>query len=148
MTTNTLARPLTIWMPFESKQSTRAKITVFHCTNALNDINLSDNEGYEIKSVKMACSSMTREAFLLKAFESGADAVMVLVCPEGSCRYLEGNIRATNRVNRMKKLLDEIGLDSRRLNIYNIKHGDQSGVERIIDLTMADLREIGPNPAA
>ncbi len=43
------------------------------------------------RSIKLPCSSMTREVVLLKAFEAGADAVVVLVCPEGSCRYLEGN---------------------------------------------------------
>lgn len=91
---------------------------------------------------------MTREVFLLKAFESGADAAVVLVCPQGSCRYLEGNIRATKRVNRVKKLLDAIGLDGRRLNIYNINHGDQSAADKILEKTLTDLNELGPSPAA
>jgi F420-non-reducing hydrogenase iron-sulfur subunit len=145
MTGNTLTRSSISWLPAESKQSARAKITVL---NAFNDIKLSESEDYEVKSIKLPCSSMTSELFLLKAFEAGADAVLVLVCPEGSCRYLEGNVRAAKRVNRIKSMLDAIGLDGCRLNIYNIPHGDQSSVDKIMDKTLADLKELGPNPAA
>ena len=47
----------------------------------------------------------------------------------------------------VKKLLDEIGLDGRRLNFYNIAPGDQDAVERIIEQTAADLVTLGPSPA-
>ena len=148
MTTNTLIRPSNSWMVGEAKHSAQFKITVFHCTNVLNDIRFSESEDYEIKSIPLPCSSMTREVTLLKAFESGADAVLVLVCPVTTCHYLEGNIRANKRVNRVKKLLDDIGLDSRRLNLYNISHGDQSRADQIIIKTLVDLKTLGPNPAA
>ena len=54
---------------------------------------------------------MTREVVLLRAFEAGADAVVVMVCPQDTCHYLQGNVRTAKRVTRVKKLLDEIGLD-------------------------------------
>jgi len=125
----------------------KPRITVFHCFNALNKIESSD-DSYEIHSVKMPCSSMTREIFLLRAFEAGADAVVVLVCPVGTCQYMEGNVRAALRVGRVKKILDEIGLDGRRLNIYNIPHGDMSAVDGIIKQNLEELSTLGPNPAA
>ena len=148
MTTNTLVRPSLEWMPAELRQRTKAKLSVFHCVNALEGISLPEMENCEIQSVQLPCSSMTREVVLLKAFEGGADAAVVLVCPLGSCRYLEGNIRAAKRVNRVKKMLDDIGLNGRRLNIYNISHGDQSAVDEIINKTLVDLNEMGPSPAA
>ncbi len=86
----------------------RPRITLLHCFNAVSNLNDLAEESYDVRAIKMPCSSMTREVFLLRAFEDGADAVVVLVCPEGQCRYLEGNIRAGKRVARMKKLLDEI----------------------------------------
>ncbi len=125
----------------------KAQITIFHCFNVMNNITSPDGVGYEIKSIKLPCSSMTREIVLLKAFEAGADSVIVLVCPEGSCHYLEGNIRARKRVERTKKLLDEIGIDGRRLNIFNIPHNDQTNINRVIYQTLADLKALGPNPA-
>lgn len=125
----------------------KAQITIFHCFNAINNVSFLDGDSCKIKSIKLPCSSMTREVVLLKAFEAGADAVVVLVCPEGSCDYLEGNIRARKRVARMKKLLDEIGIDGRRLNIFNIHRADQSAVDHVIDQTLSDLASLGPNPA-
>ena len=125
----------------------KPKITVFHCFNALGNTAGADSTEYDIRSVKMPCSSMTREVFLLRAFETGADAVIVMVCPEGSCRYIEGNVRAGKRVTRVKKILDEIGLGGRRLNIYHVLENDHYTIEHIINQTLSDLEALGPNPA-
>jgi F420-non-reducing hydrogenase iron-sulfur subunit len=124
------------------------KITIFHCFNALSSTSGADSCESEITTVRMPCSSMTREIFLLKAFEAGADAVVVMVCPEGSCRYMEGNIRAGKRVARVKKILDEIGLDGKRLNIYPVPEKDVNTIDHIIKQTVSDLAVLGPNPAS
>jgi F420-non-reducing hydrogenase iron-sulfur subunit len=134
MTTTTL-RPLA---NRDLKRLFKPVIKVFHCFNALPD-NISTTEKCEIESVAMPCSSMTREVFLLKAFEAGADAVIVLVCPEGACDYLEGNIRARKRVDRVKKILDEIGIGGQRLNIYNVPRGDLTATEHIVKREIASL---------
>ena len=125
----------------------KPKITVFHCFNAVSSTAGLDSSEYDIHEVKMPCSSMTREVFLLRAFEAGADAVVVLVCPAGECRYLEGNIRAGKRVDRVKKILDEIGLDGRRLNIFHVTEKDYGAINSIINQTVSDLVLMGPNPA-
>ena len=146
MARNLATSSSTIAVPVNTEQY-KPQITVFHCFNAFNNITGSDSSDFDVHSIKIPCSSMTREVFLLRAFEAGADAVIVIVCPEDSCHYMEGNIRAGKRVARMKKLLDEIGLDGRRLNIFQAPHGDQSAVERIINQTVSDLAVLGPNPA-
>lgn len=125
-------------------------ITLFHCINAFSDgdvLPVSVEETVNLKTVKMACSSMVKDVFLLRAFESGADAVVVMVCPNGQCRYLEGNLRARKRVDWVKKLLDEIELDGRRLSIYPITAGDIEAADRIIRQVSVGLEELGPNPA-
>jgi len=96
----------------------------------------------------MPCSSIIREVFLLRAFEAGADAVALLVCPEGQCHNVNGNIRAARRVARMKRMIDEIGLDGRRLNIYNIPPGNKLAIQHAIRQTVHDATALGPNPAA
>ena len=128
----------------------RPKITLFYCINSFSEsafLSLFGKKSFEIKFVKMACSSMVKDVFLLRAFESGADAVIVLVCPEGQCRYVEGNLRARKRVQWVKDLLDEIGLNGRRLSIYNISFGDEDAAVRVIQEVLTDLDELGPNPA-
>ncbi len=127
------------------------KITLFYCINSFNESDsfpIIKDKNCNIHTVKMACSSMVKDVFLLRAFESGADAVIVFVCPEGQCRYVEGNIRAKKRVAWVKKLLDEIGLDGKRLSIFNLSRGDEKNISKAIDTILTDLTDLGPNPAS
>ncbi|MBU1342375.1 MAG: hydrogenase iron-sulfur subunit [Proteobacteria bacterium] len=128
------------------KINTTPKLTLFHCLNSFEET-ASLFDGCQMKTVKMACSSMTKDIHLLKAFEAGADAVLVLVCPEKGCRYAQGSIRARKRVDYVKSILDDIGMDGRRLNIFNTAAKDSGSIRDIIQNTILDLETIGPNPA-
>jgi F420-non-reducing hydrogenase iron-sulfur subunit len=128
------------------KLRTNPKLTLFHCLNSFKE-SAGMFDGCEVKSVKMACSSMTKDVHLLRAFEAGADAVLVLVCPETGCRYAEGGIRAKKRVDYVKTILDDIGMDSRRLNLFNTRASDEGSIRKIISDTLARLETIGPNTA-
>lgn len=132
------------------KKKFKPKITVFHCIGVFNNCDslpVPYKDTFKLKSIKMACSSMVKDAFLLRAFEAGADAVIVFVCPEGQCRYVEGNIRAKKRVNWVKNLLEEIEIGGKRLSIHNIACGDTEAAVHIIRQILADINELGPNPA-
>lgn len=134
----------------DSNKNFRPKITIFHCINAFSDGRsspLTGGDGFETHIVKLPCSSMVKDVYLLRAFEAGADAVVVLVCPERQCRHLEGNIRAKKRVERLKNLLDEIDFDSKRLSIFNLALGDKAAAAEIMQKTLSELAELGPSPA-
>ncbi|RJO62459.1 MAG: hydrogenase iron-sulfur subunit [Dehalococcoidia bacterium] len=120
------------------------KIHVFFCVNALDRgvFSTQDPEkAARIQSVKMPCSSMIKDIFMLKAFECGADGVMVVGCPAGRCKRVDGNIRAAKRVAWVQKLLDEIGLGGKRL-VYTAS----SDTDAAITLLLKGLAELGPNP--
>jgi len=123
-------------------------ITVFHCNTAINPDNLKGNGHYTVKSVVMPCSSITREMVLMKAFEAGSDAVVVLTCPEGQCKYVEGNLRSKKRVEHVKKILDEVGINGNRLSFYNLSSSEPNEAIKILETTAADVAVIGRNPAA
>ena len=129
-----------------SETAQKPKITLFHCLNSFRETP-ELFEGCEAKTIKMACSSMTRDIFLLRAFEAGADAVIVLVCPEKGCRYAEGSIRAKKRVDYVKRILDDIGMDGDRLSIFNTKATESYAIRKIIQTTLKKLDAIGLNPA-
>ncbi len=122
------------------------KITLFHCLNSFEET-ASIFDGCQVKIIKMACASMTKDIQLLKAFEAGADAVLVLACLEKACRYAEGSIRARKRVEYVKTILNEIGMDGRRLNIFNTTAKDSGTIRDIIQKTILEIEKIGPNPA-
>jgi coenzyme F420-reducing hydrogenase delta subunit len=127
----------------------KPKITLFHCINSFDDLEFLkalSGSSFELKEVKMACSGMIKDVYLLRAFEAGADAVAVFVCPKGECRYLEGNIRAKKRVIFVKNILEEIGMGGRRLSIHNIKQGDSEAAGVIFKQILSDVNELGPSP--
>ena len=132
-------------------QKIKHNITVFHCINSFDEKeklpSLRDGT-VAMNVVHLPCSSMVKDVYLLRALESGADAVIVLACPQGACRYVEGNIRASKRVGWVKALLDEIGLNGRRLSLYHMAAGDNSAADKAIQDTVALLEEIGTNPAS
>jgi coenzyme F420-reducing hydrogenase delta subunit len=57
---------------------------------------------------------------ILQAFVEGADGVMVAGCEEGSCHFIQGNLRAKKRVQYTKKLLQETDVNPDRLEMYHI----------------------------
>ena len=128
----------------------KARITVFYCINSFAEsvaVERSTAADTELDYVKMACSSMVKDVYLLRAFEAGSDAVVVLVCPEGQCRYVEGNLRARKRVAYVQSILDQIGLDGRRLSIHNIDANQADQAVQVIKDMLARLMHLGPSPA-
>jgi coenzyme F420-reducing hydrogenase delta subunit len=133
-------------------QGPKSKVTIFHCINVFGEGDAlpaaASVDNVEINFVKLPCSSMVKDVFLLRAFEAGADVVAVLVCAEGACRYVEGNLRAKKRVKWVKALLDEIGLDGRRLALFNVTAGDTLAAEQFIREAHSLAVTLGTNPAS
>lgn len=73
----------------------------------------------------LPCSGRMEPSHLMKALEEFADAAYLVACPEGACRYHEGNKRAGKRVARTAEILEEIGLEKERVGIV-VRVGDDS----------------------
>jgi F420-non-reducing hydrogenase iron-sulfur subunit len=99
-----------------------------------------------VKIVKVPCTGRVDVIHMLKAFEHGADGVYLAGCLEGECHFLRGNIRARQRVSHAKELLDECGIGSDRLAMYNLSSAQgQRFAEIAIEMTQR-IRDLGPNP--
>ena len=57
---------------------------------------------------------------LLNAFENGADAVVVVACPDNSERYPHATTWMQKRVNQTRDMLSETGLDPNRLKMLEV----------------------------
>jgi len=86
------------------------------------------------------------ELMLLKAFENGADGVMVVGCMEGDCHYLLGNIRARRRVERVAALLGTAGIGEERVRMYNLGAGDGTKFAAYAGEMTEHIRGQGPSP--
>lgn len=71
-----------------------------------------------VRIVKVPCTGRVDIIYLLSALERGADGVFVSGCLLGDCHYQSGNYRATKRVAYVKELLDKIGIDPERVEMY------------------------------
>jgi F420-non-reducing hydrogenase iron-sulfur subunit len=92
------------------------KITVFCCVKGLAENDTwPDKPESGVTQVKLPCAAMVRDVFLLRAFEAGADGVLVVACAPEKCKRGVGSAYAEKRVARTRKLLDEIGLGGWRL---------------------------------
>ncbi|MEW6618466.1 MAG: hydrogenase iron-sulfur subunit [bacterium] len=99
-----------------------------------------------VKIIKLPCTGKVDILYLLKAFEDGADGVYVAGCLEGNCHFIDGNIKAKRRVARAKKLLDEIGIDGKRLEMYNMSASMGPKFAEVAREMTERIRNLGPNP--
>lgn len=73
-----------------------------------------------VRVLKVPCSGRLDALHLMKAFDQGADGVVIFACPEDQCHYIDGSKKADERVAYLKKTLDVLGIGAERLNIYNV----------------------------
>ena len=119
-----------------------------NCTSCAEDALNAIGEKYpsNVRLVKMPCTGKVEILYLLKAFEEGADGVIVAGCPEGECHYLEGNIRTKRRVNFARKILDEIGIGGSRVRMYNIDPSDTEAFSKVTSEMKEEIEKLGPSP--
>ena len=82
----------------------------------------------------------------MRAFENGADGVLVAGCEEGSCHFIEGNLMAKRRVNYTRAILNEAGFEKERLRMVNIGAADARRFVEIVKDMIETVRNLGPNP--
>ncbi|MFP3868398.1 MAG: hydrogenase iron-sulfur subunit [Desulfobacteraceae bacterium] len=99
-----------------------------------------------IEIIKVPCTGKVDIIHLLLAFEQGADGVMVAGCLEGNCHFLSGNLRARQRVTRAKAILERIGLNGERVEMFNLSAGMGARFAEIAREMHAKILELGPNP--
>jgi F420-non-reducing hydrogenase iron-sulfur subunit len=99
-----------------------------------------------VKLVKMPCTGKTDVQYILSAFENGADGVYVVGCPIGNCHHVRGNERARIRVEKVKGLLDEIGIGGDRVEIYFVSGGMGETFAHVAQEMTERIKELGPSP--
>ena len=99
-----------------------------------------------LRAIRVMCTGRLDPIFILEAFRSGADGVLVAGCHPGDCHYLAGNYKAQRRVVLLRKLLEQFGLEPDRLKLdwVSASEGDRFGT--IIKNMTEEIRKLGPSP--
>jgi len=99
-----------------------------------------------VRIIEVPCTGKVDIIHLLLAFEQGADGVMVVGCMEGDCHYMRGNLFAKKRVQRVKVILDQVGLGGERVAMYNLSSGMGGRFAEIVREMTSKIMELGPSP--
>ena len=63
-----------------------------------------------VRVIRVMCSSRVNPQLVLKAFQEGADGVLVSGCHPGDCHYIEGNYHARRKLTMLSDLIDYMGV--------------------------------------
>jgi len=99
-----------------------------------------------IRVIRVPCVGRVDVLHILRAFERGADGVLVLGCHDEACHHLSGNTRAKNRVQKANTLLQEIGIDGKRVEMFTLAPNQGSRFARIANEVNERIKELGPSP--
>jgi coenzyme F420-reducing hydrogenase delta subunit len=97
-----------------------------------------------VRIVRLPCTGRIDPLFVLKAFERGADGVIVSGCHPGDCHYAEGNYHARRRFRLFKELLDFTGIDSRRVTFSWVSASQGQKWADVVNTTTERIRGLGP----
>ncbi len=119
-----------------------------YCAYAAADLAGSMRLQYptNIRMIKLPCTGKLEVIHLLKAIEAGADGVYAAGCLEGECHYLKGNLWARKRINHVKDLLAEVGIESERVEMYNMSSAMGAKFAEVATEFTARIKALGPNP--
>jgi F420-non-reducing hydrogenase iron-sulfur subunit len=99
-----------------------------------------------IKLVRLPCTGKADVRYFLEAFEQGADGVYVVACPLGNCHHVRGNERGKARVARARKLLESVGLEPERLEMFFVSGGQGTTFAQAARDMTERIKKLGPNP--
>jgi coenzyme F420-reducing hydrogenase delta subunit/ferredoxin len=119
------------------------------CTYAGADMAGTTRRAYPatVRSIRVPCTGRIDPLLVAKAFEQGADGVLVSGCHPGDCHYVQGNLVARRRFTALRALLGFLGLDPRRLRFAWVSASEGVKWAQVVEEATAAIREAGPQPA-
>ena len=100
------------------------------------------------RMIRVMCSGRIQPGFVLRAFEKGADGVLVSGCHFGDCHYIFGNERAVEQFDKTKSVVKLLGLEEGRLRLEWISAAEGARFAEVINEFTDQVRQLGPSPLA
>ena len=97
-----------------------------------------------VRIIRVMCSARIEPAFILKAFQAGADGVMVLGCHPGDCHYQEGNYKTMRRMPLLQKLLAQMGIEEGRVRLEWVSASEGERFATLVNEITEKVRALGP----
>lgn len=118
------------------------------CTYTAADLAGTSRLAYPsaVRIIRMMCTGMIDAKYVLKAFLEGADGVFVGGCHPGDCHYINGNLKARKRMDGIRVILEQFGLEPQRLMLQWIGASEGPEFQKQITALVDTLKSLGPSP--
>jgi coenzyme F420-reducing hydrogenase delta subunit len=97
-----------------------------------------------VREVRVMCSGQVDPGMILKAFDAGADGVMVLGCQPGDCHYKEGNVHALKRMLLLQAVLKQTRISPERVRLDWISAGQAQRYAQVVHDMVKTISAVGP----
>lgn len=97
-----------------------------------------------VRMVRLPCTGRIDPLMLIKAFERGADGIIVSGCHPGDCHYTAGNYHARRRFTIFREIMTFMGIDPERVTFSWVSASEGRKWSEIVNETTARVRDLGP----
>lgn len=97
------------------------------------------------RTIRVMCTGTISPHHILKAFQKGADGVIIAGCHIGDCHYLKGNYMTIKRVAILKEILRFTGFQEERLHLDWVSASEGPKFAELIRNFTQRIKELGPS---
>ena len=128
----------------------RPKIVAFccnWCSYAGADLAGSSRLAYpaDVKIIRVPCSCRVNPIFILRAFQKGADGVIMCGCHPGDCHYTTGNYYARRRMTLLFSMLDFLGIEKERTRVEWVSAAEGAKFGAVMNEFAETIKNLGEN---
>jgi len=97
-----------------------------------------------VRAVRVMCSTRISPHLVLDIFKAGADGILIGGCHLNDCHYISGNFYTEKRVRLMLKLLEDAGVDPKRLRLEWVSASEGEKFSKVVTEFTETVRKLGP----
>ncbi len=125
-------------------------IIVFTCNwDGLSCVETATHKGLRypstVKIVRVSCLTRVHSGLMLKAFELGADGVMLLGCKEGDCHYEKDAGFVEREYQKTRNILELLGFRQEQLSLVRMSRGDGEGFVKEVSNFVSGIEKAQPS---
>ncbi|MBQ7699818.1 MAG: hydrogenase iron-sulfur subunit [Clostridia bacterium] len=106
-----------------------------------NRLNYPDN----VKIIRVPCSCRVDPTFILRAFQRGADGVLICGCHPGDCHYTTGNYYTRRRMTLLFSMLEYLGIEKERTRVEWVSAAEGAKFAQTVNEFTAAVSALGEN---
>ena len=98
-----------------------------------------------VKVIRVPCSCRVNPMFILRAFQRGADGVIIAGCHPGDCHYTSGNYFTRRRMALLFSMLEYLGVEKERIRLEWISAAEGAKFSKTMTEFTAAVAALGEN---